>query len=133
MRKMRSGSAGEHQIRSAQLRLQIGYLPFGTSLLLRKVAAISQSDAQLSNGRFDVVVDSGCSQQTVRTSLIDANSSLGCQVMTAPSNTVEFQGATHAVVGHGAVLEFEPTTCLEALGEIRTQLTGAMVQIVRTD
>jgi len=43
MRKMRSGSAGEHQIRSAQLRLQIGYLPFGTSLLLRKVAAISQS------------------------------------------------------------------------------------------
>ncbi len=33
----------------------------------------------------------------------------------------------HAVVGHRAVLEFEPTTGLEALGEIRTQLTGAMV------
>src|SRR5581483_2548127 len=38
------------------------------------------------------------------TSLKDANSSLGCQVMPAPSNTVEFQGATLAVVGHGAVL-----------------------------
>ncbi len=53
--------------------------------------------------------------------------------MTAPSNTVEFQGATYAVVGHSALLEFEPTTCLEALGEIRTQLTRATVQIVRTD
>ena len=80
-----------------------------------------------SNGRLDVVVDSGGSQQTVRTSLKDVNSSLGCQVMTAPSNTVELQGATHAVVGHGAVLEFEPATFLEALGEIRTQLKSAMV------
>ena len=60
----------------------------------------------MSNGRFDVVVDSGTSQQTVRTSLIDDNSSLWYQVMTAPSNTVEFQGEMRAVVGHGAVLEF---------------------------
>src|SRR3974390_1580245 len=87
----------------------------------------------LSNGRFDVVVPADGSQQTVCTSLIDAHSSLGCQVVATPSKAVELQGATYAVVGHGSVFEFEPASDAEALGEIRTQLTRALAQVLRTD
>ena len=126
-----TGQMEHHRVASLELRQGpppaglIGELVVGKRLAFTDVAAhaLPQIDVQLLNGRFDVVVDADGSQQAVRTSLIDANPGLGCQFMTAPSNTVEFQGATHAVVGHGAVLKFETTTCLEALGEIRTQLT----------
>ena len=47
--------------------------------------------------------------------------------MTAPSNTVEFHLAVHAVIGPGAVLKCEPATCLQARGEMKTQLTVAIV------
>ena len=53
--------------------------------------------------------------------------------MAAPADAVVFQGAAHAVVGHGAVLEADAAACAEARGEERAELRGAAVGVVRAD
>jgi hypothetical protein len=64
---------------------------------------------------FDVVVDADRGQQSVRAAFVDPDSRLRLQVVTAPVDAVVFQGAAHAVVGHGAVLEPDAAACAEAL------------------
>src|SRR4051812_44047387 len=85
------------------------------------------------DGCFDVVVDAGRSQQSVRAALVDPDSRLGRQVVAAPADAVEFQGATHPVVGHGAVLEADAAACAERRCEERAELSGTAVGVVRAD
>ena len=59
------------------------------------------------HGSFDVVVDAGRSQQSVRAALVDPDSRLRWQVVPAPAYAVVFQGPAHPVVGHGTVLKAE--------------------------
>ena len=53
--------------------------------------------------------------------------------MAAPADAVVLQGAAHAVVGHGAVLQADAAARAEAPGEERAQLSGAAVRVVRAD
>ncbi len=51
----------------------------------------------------------------------------GWQVVAAPADAVVFQGAAHAVVGHGAVLQADAAARAETQGKERAELTGAAV------
>ena len=53
--------------------------------------------------------------------------------MASPADAVEFQGAAHAVVSHGAVLEADAAACAKAHGEERAGLSGAAMGAVRAD
>src|SRR5215475_4735733 len=83
------------------------------------------------DGCFDVVVDAGCGQQSVRAALEDGDSGLGRQVVAAPAEAVVFQSAAHAVVGHGAVLESDATARAEVHAEERAELVRAAMGVFR--
>ena len=57
------------------------------------------------DGRFHVVVDTGGGQEPAGAAFVHADAGLGREVMAAPADTVVLQGAAHAVVGDGAVLQ----------------------------
>src|SRR6185295_1742288 len=82
---------------------------------------------------FDVVVDPGRSQQSVRAAFVDADSRLGRHVVAAPADAVVLHGAAHAVVGHGAVLQADAAARAEAPREERAQLAGPAVGVVPAD
>jgi len=85
------------------------------------------------DGCFDVVVDADRGQQSVRAAFVDPDSRLGRDLVAAPADAVVFQGAAHAVVGDGAVLEADAAACAEARAEERAELTGAAVGVRRAD
>ena len=96
-------------------------------------AMITSGRSGVTGGRFDVVVDAGRGQQPIRAALVDPDPRLRRQVMAAPADTVIFQGAAYAVIGHGAVLQADAAARAEAPGEERAELTGAAVGLVRHD
>ena len=53
--------------------------------------------------------------------------------MAAPADAVVLQGAPHAVVGDGAVLQPDTAARAEARGEERAELGAAAVGVVRAD
>ena len=57
------------------------------------------------DGGFHVVVDTGGGQEPAGAAFVHADAGLGREVMAAPADTVIFQGAAYAVIGHGAVLQ----------------------------
>lgn len=82
-------------------------------------------------GWFDVVVDTGRGQEPVRAAFVDAESRLGRQLAAAPADAVVFQGAAHAVVGDGAMLQVDTAARAEAPSEKRAKLSGTAVGVVR--
>jgi hypothetical protein len=65
--------------------------------------------------RVDVVVHTHRGQESVVAPLVNTDAGLGRQVVPAPADAVVLHGATHTVVGHGALLEVDATSRAEAL------------------
>src|SRR6195952_5355041 len=92
------------------------------------LAALSNPD-----GGLDVVVDANRGQQTVGAPFQNDDPGLRQEVVTAPTSTVVFHGATHAVVGDHAEVETDSAAHAETSDEEGTQLAGAAVDGIRPD
>src|ERR1700712_4185798 len=79
------------------------------------------------HGRLDVVVDPDRGQHSIRGAFMDDDPGLRRQVMPPPTQTVVLEGAAGPVVGHGALLQSEPTAGAEVAAEKCPQLTDAAV------